>query len=162
MVLIQYILVFVQYISSTARRSNFANCSCSSLEYGRYICFKSICQEWKWYLYTLQYILSTARRSNFANCSELIFISEMAKVNCNLTQKMCFSSDLKERIPQCRGQLRFDLLVGFTFVLSQATSRRKSLVTEVTRNTYSLQMISLYVISYQSGMPLLATHFANP
>ena len=36
MVLIQYILVFVQYISSTAWRSNFANCSCSSVGYGTY------------------------------------------------------------------------------------------------------------------------------
>ena len=44
--------------------------------------------------------------------------------------------------------LWLDLFVGFAFVVSKIVSRRKGLVAEVTWNTYSLQMISLNVLSY--------------
>ena len=57
--------------------------------------------------------------------------------------------------------LRFDLFVGFTSVTTHIISRRKSLVAEVTGNTYSIQMISFNVSSYVIEEAFLATNFAN-
>ena len=54
-----------------------------------------------------------------------------------------------------------DLFVESSFVYSQAIPRGKYFVTEVTWNTYSFQMIGLYVLFYQSDAPLFSTHFAN-
>ena len=58
--------------------------------------------------------------------------------------------------------MRFDLFVGFTFVISYGMSRRKDLVTETTLNTYSFQVNGLNVTSYIIGKSFLATYFANP
>ena len=55
----------------------------------------------------------------------------------------------------------FHLFVRSTFVVIKGPSRRKSLVAETTRNRYSFNMMDLNVMSYQSEVPFLATHFAN-
>ena len=57
--------------------------------------------------------------------------------------------------------LMFDLFVRFYFVMTKTFARRKSLVTEVTWNTYSFKMITLNVISYQRPLSLFSAYFAN-
>ena len=56
---------------------------------------------------------------------------------------------------------RFSLSVESTFVRAKGILRRKRLVTVVTWNTNSFQMIGLNVIYYWSPKSLLSTHFAN-
>ena len=53
------------------------------------------------------------------------------------------------------------LFMESTFVQPEALSRRIGLITVITWNRYSFQMVGLNVISYLHPKPFLATHFAN-